>query len=402
MPHEWHPVWCSVHMSSLEAVLAENVDRELHAHAAAVIERVRGHVPALFEDPVSADLALAGTEALLRAFAVVLRLGLDHSFHAPPAAVAWAQHVARAGLPLADVLRSYRVGQEATFHIASELVKGSDEPDSTAAVTRVGLLTFQFADAMMADVAAAFEEERERLVVRSMAQRDAMIGQLLSGSAVDTNKAEHVLGYRLDAVHQCVVTWAATGDGEAIDLGRLLRDAGLGRALVAGPAAWVAVAPGGTMPWQALGDALTAADARVAIGTPRPGPRGFAETHHQARLAAGVARLAPGAAIVRYEDVALQALLTRDPAAARRYAAEELGPLADAGEAAETLRLTVATYFGCGQDVSRTARELGVHRNTVSRRLAGAEDLLGRPLGSRARELDVALAIAAVLGAGAA
>lgn len=278
-------LWCSVHMRTLEVVLAEHLEQELHANAAAVIERVRDQVPALFDDPVSADLALAGTESLLRAFAVVLRLGIDHSFHAPPAAVAWAQHVARAGLPLAGVLRSYRIGQEATFHLSAEFVRRSDETDPTAAVTRVGLLSFQFADAMMADVAAAFEEERERLVVRSVAQRDGVIAELVAEATIDVAKAEHVLGYRLAGVHQGVVAWTPSADGDALDLGGLLRDVGAGRPLVAGSTAWVPVASHAQPAWDSLADVLRGAGARLAVGTPRRGPRGFADTHHQARLA---------------------------------------------------------------------------------------------------------------------
>jgi DNA-binding PucR family transcriptional regulator len=87
----------------------------------------------------------------------------------------------------------------------------------------------------------------------------------------------------------------------------------------------------------------------------------------------------------------------RDRDAARMFAAEELGPVAAPTPAAAELRRTLTAFFAAGHDQSRAARDLGVHRNTVAKRLRRAEGLIGHTLEARVRELDTALAIAEVL-----
>jgi DNA-binding PucR family transcriptional regulator len=62
------------------------------------------------------------------------------------------------------------------------------------------------------------------------------------------------------------------------------------------------------------------------------------------------------------------------------------------------LRQTLSAYFMSGHDQSRTAHALGVHRNTIAKRLRRAEATLGRPLDRRPRELEAALTIAEILG----
>jgi DNA-binding PucR family transcriptional regulator len=90
-------------------------------------------------------------------------------------------------------------------------------------------------------------------------------------------------------------------------------------------------------------------------------------------------------------------VLLRDRDAARAFAAEELSELAAETRAAAELRETLSAFFATGHDQSRTAEILGVHRNTVAKRLRRAEANLGRPITSRPRELEAALLIADVL-----
>jgi DNA-binding PucR family transcriptional regulator len=101
-----------------------------------------------------------------------------------------------------------------------------------------------------------------------------------------------------------------------------------------------------------------------------------------------------------YDDVALAAVLLRDRDTARAFAAEELGGLAARTRAAAELRNTLSAYFAHAHDQSRTAEALGVHRNTVAKRLRRAEATLNRPITSRLRELEAALLITAVLSPG--
>jgi len=108
-----------------------------------------------------------------------------------------------------------------------------------------------------------------------------------------------------------------------------------------------------------------------------------------------VAVLRPHETITRYPDVALLALLLRDHAAAQVFATEELGGLLGSGRQVSVLRETVRAYLACHLDSTSTARQLRVHRNTISRRLRQAEELLGHPLGERTSEVSAALALVA-------
>lgn len=393
-------------MGELEELLAADLDASMASYADGVLARVREELPQLVADRELAALASAGTAAVLREFAVVLRIGLVRGFHAPAQALLFGQMLARAGVPLAQVLRSYRLGQETMFARAAELAAAHALADPAAAIARLGVLSFAFADAMMSDVAAEFEREREAVIRSSFARRDAAIHALLAGAAVDVDAAEQALGHRLRGRHQALVAWRAAGaDGDAPDLPELLRaalrDAGAGRPLLLaeGPVVTAWVTPGeGAVDWALVGERLTAAGAQAAVGEVAGGPGGFVRTREQAQLARDVARRDPERRLTHYPDVALAALLTRDGAVARAFAADELRGLGGAASAVGAVRATVAAYFAAGHDQTRAAARLGVHRNTVARRLARAADLLGHDLTTRVREVEAALAVVETLG----
>ena len=73
-------------------------------------------------------------------------------------------------------------------------------------------------------------------------------------------------------------------------------------------------------------------------------------------------------------------VLLRDLDVARSFANEELGRLAHRTPEAAQLRATLAAFYGAAQDRSRTARTLGLHRNTIANRLRRAEERLGHPI----------------------
>jgi DNA-binding PucR family transcriptional regulator len=126
-------------------------------------------------------------------------------------------------------------------------------------------------------------------------------------------------------------------------------------------------------------------------------------SHHEAQAARRVAGLLgrrPGT-VVREEAVALLALLTSDPDAARRFAEKELGALMEPTDAMARLRATLRVYTEESSSPARTSRRLGVHQNTVVYRVNRAEEILGRPLAERRLEIEVALRLADALpGAG--
>ena len=81
--------------------------------------------------------------------------------------------------------------------------------------------------------------------------------------------------------------------------------------------------------------------------------------------------------IAHYDDIALVALVTSDPARSDEFVQDTLGGLLTADQ---DIRDTVSTYISEQCNTSRAAERLYTHRNTVIRKLARADELLPRPL----------------------
>jgi DNA-binding PucR family transcriptional regulator len=392
------PDWLEVH-------LADELDEHSSRYAEAVLARIDAEVPELLSDATRRSLGRAGTVALLREFGVALRHELGEiRFHAPAAALAFGQHLAREGVPLASILRSYRLGQEVLFARAAELAE--QDPDEAArlqALARIGALSFRFADGAMSDVATEYEAQRELFIRGTLAQRSATLQGLLAGRAVDIAAAERTLSRRLDASHLAIVAWSTDLATEPEAVAGATRD--LVRALGEGRPLVIADTPGEATIWvtprlsAAATDGLLPPGVHAAVGRPASGVVGFVASKRQADLARSVAAERDAAVVTFYDDIALAALLLRDRDAARAFATEELGDLAQATRAATELRETLSAYFASGHDQGRAAYALGVHRNTVAKRLRRAEAALGRPLTRRVRELEAALTIAEIAAA---
>jgi DNA-binding PucR family transcriptional regulator len=205
--------------------------------------------------------------------------------------------------------------------------------------------------------------------------------------------------YDLSLVHTGFIAWGAG----AAAVGRLMR-AELGHTVLAIPASedivwgWVGShAPLDRGLLRKLSRPLATAATSLAFGRAASGIEGFRLTHEQAREAQALA-LALDAAVTLYEDVALEALATADPERARRFVADELGPLAEPGARLERLRETLEAYFAASLNANSAGARLGVHDQTVSYRLRRIEELIGYPIYQRRAELELALRLGRVLG----
>jgi hypothetical protein len=392
--------------ASLEVRLADELDQHSVAYAELVLDGIAAEVPELLADHRRRELARTGAQALLREFGTALRheLGSIH-YHAPTAALAYSRHLAREGVSLAAILRSYRLGQEVLFARAAELALTEPTDDQAVrALARIGALSFRFADGAMSDVAHEYETQREMFIRGTLAQRASTLRALLSGRAVDIAAAERTLGHRLDGAHIALIAWSADAAVGAESIAAAARElvgtVGVGRPLVVtdtdGEATFWTT-PSASPPSRDLAG-LLAPGVRAAIGRPGIGVDGFVTTKRQADLARSVAGARAGPQVTLYDDVALAAVLLRDRDAARAFADEELGELGARTRAAAELRETLATFFASRHDQSRTAELLGVHRNTIAKRIRRAEAILERPLTARPRELEAALLIAEVIG----
>jgi DNA-binding PucR family transcriptional regulator len=301
-----------------------------------------------------------------------------------------ARYAARLGVPLHFVLQQYRLGHAIQWEAWFELVEEA-EPDPDARrelLERGSRFFFDYADRMCRFATELYTDERERGLRNREQRRVHLVREVLDGRDV----APDALGYELDGTeHVGLIAWGPEAADAVREIARSL-DA---RPLIVGAAeetwwAWL----GRTAPADRLDLALARVRApdgvRLAIGVPATGADGFRRTHRQA-MAAQRAALQRDAAIVRYEDVALESLAGADPAAAREFVAMELRGI-DADDARSTkLRETLAAWFACGQNATATAARLGVHEQTVAQRLRAVEERIGRPVASRRAELETAL-----------
>jgi DNA-binding PucR family transcriptional regulator len=390
-------------------ILGEELTAHADRYAREVQARIRIELPELLRDRELVDLAAVASRSLFHEFGLALQLSADDAHaHAPTAAIVYVRRLARDGVALAAVLRSYRLGQEVAFERMVQLAGELEDPDERMqALARVGALSFQFIDSVMTESSDAYQTEREIFIRGAYARRHTLVRDMLAGLPVDQGEAERTLGHRLDGGHQAVVAWTADGapaseQSLAAGAGPLAEALGTGRPLMlAGDESSLTiwVTPGPVDP-PALGsalDALGGAGMRAAAGDLASGMDGFAATKRQADLARDVARVSRPRPITWYRDVSLAAVLLRDPDAATRFAREELGALGEDTLAARELRTTLAGYFAAGFEQSRAARELNLHRNTLAKRLRRAEILRGASLEVRSLELQTALLVAETL-----
>ncbi len=370
---------------------------------------------------VLSDDILEETEASCRAnislVVAMLRDGVDPAGVQPPAeALHYSREFVHRGLPVEALLGVYRVGHGAFWQIWLELMRDAieDREVLAEAIAYCSAWTFGYVDAVSGPLATAFVAEKERWARSAVAQRAEEVRLLLDGRPVDEQRTSQRLRYELGRRHLAFVLWGdETADAE--DAGSAFSQAAVavGAALGTGSSlivpsgrtvvwGWVAVAGDDVDPVAQTADLtplLTKAGARIAFGEPGLGVDGFRRSHAEALTARRVALLGQRSvgARVRFDDVALTALLTADLDEARRYVQRELGPLGEETDAMRRLVATLRVFLEEGASFVRAARRLSVHENTVAYRVKRAADLLGHRVEEDALRLHVALLLCEVL-----
>ncbi|HEX3780792.1 MAG TPA: helix-turn-helix domain-containing protein [Pseudonocardiaceae bacterium] len=147
--------------------------------------------------------------------------------------------------------------------------------------------------------------------------------------------------------------------------------------------------------------ALVAERTATAMGGPRTGLAGFRLANDEAWQAERLRTLLRSdAAALVFDDLALDAILLRDPPAARAFALSQLGELAADSPRAERIRETLTVWLTTGSQTA-TADQLGIHLNSVRLRLNTAGEALGPGGLDRRTELLTALRITDAVGAAA-
>jgi hypothetical protein len=317
----------------------------------------------------------------------VLEVGERRAPAIPPLLLAQARLDARNGVPLDAVLRRYFAGNSL---FGDFLVEEAERAEVSSADLR-SLLAAQatVSDRLLEAVSEEHGREAKNRPANAAERRRECVKRLLAGELVDHSD----LGYELDGHHLALM---AKGEG-AQELIRELAGK-LDRRLLAVQreeelkwAGWL----GGVRPL-AVEQALEALNelsldgVLVALGEPGEALPGWRFSHLQAKAALPIAERR-GQSVVRYADVALLAAICRDDLASTSLRRLYLEPLAQTRDGGRAARETLRAYFAAERNVSSTAAALGVDRRTVTNRIRAIEDLLGRPLGDFATEMEVAL-----------
>lgn len=297
-------------------------------------------------------------------------------------------------------LNCYRLGQMTLWKAWFSLVEDSTD---LAAARRRELLAhgsdffFRYADLLSDYVSEAYQGELERLRGNGEQRRLRAIRGLLEGEPL----AASAIAYDLDRHHLGLIAWGEDPVGAARQLAAALK-----RPLMVvlspiepGASAWAWIS--GSRALQAAEERALGAfrpeGCRVAVGLEGFGEAGFCSTHRQALRTRRFAR-DPGPALLRYEDVVVEALAIENEDDARAFVAHELRGIEDDSPGSRRIRETLSAYFASEYNAASAGAVLGVHQQTVANRLRAAEQRMGhQSIGVRRVELEMALRLRACL-----
>ncbi|MGW4059300.1 PucR family transcriptional regulator [Amycolatopsis sp. NPDC004747] len=331
----------------------------------------------------------------------------------PPEAFDLARTIARRGLGLTVLLKTYRVAQRAVWSYVTGIVQDeiADGDLRSAVLVRFWDRVGRWIDSSVEVLVGTYSEEREQWQRGALAQRAEAVHAILRGDDVDLDATSVLLGHPLRRHHTAFVLWAEDGT-PAADVVRALEGsaAAFGAALgtahplsVAGGARglWCWVATAGPPDPEALAAVTPRPGVRAAVGGAAPGVDGFRRSHREAQAAQTAALTGgAGAPLTRYADVELACLAggIGGMEAMRVMVARELAGLAAADDATSRLRRTVRVYLANGASAELAGKALNLHRNTVRYRVQQAEQLLGHPVLERRTHLELALHCLDVFG----
>lgn len=328
----------------------------------------------------------------------------------PPAAFALTDLLAELGVSVGDLERSYWVGVSSLWQEWFAVAEGAAANGEGTLAELVGpptALMFEYLIDVLGMVVARHDAVTAAISASRDDRRRDLLADLIAGSLDSaTEEVEETLGYRLSGHHVALAIAAGTRTQAEQLSGQFARgtQAQGSLLLMHSPAEWLLWLrfPSGSRASlvervrQAAGDCAVA----VSVGDAGSDLTGFLQSREDALETASMRRWWPGgeADVLCFPDIRLEALLVRDEARARRFVSDELAELDADDERIDRIRMTLLDWLTTGSTSAAAARQY-VHENTVRTRLAQAEQLLHRDLGSRRAELMAALRLRALLGA---
>jgi DNA-binding PucR family transcriptional regulator len=313
-----------------------------------------------------------------------------------PEPMSVARELVRRGLD-AFALDAYRVGEGVAWRrlmqIAFELT--SDPAELQEFLDVCSRSISEFVDTTLSEIAARIDLERDDLTHGTHAERRETVALILDGAPITRQRAEGRLGYALTGPHTAAVIWSDDLTGDLASLDRAAEALGQAASalrpliVLASTATRWAWVPGAVNTDALLQSVGEVPGVRLALGPTAGGIDGFRRSHFDAITTQQLmARLRSQQQIALFTDVQLVALITADTDRAAEFVKHTLGDLESAGA---ELQATVRTFVDEQCNASRAATRLYLHRNTLLRRLARADELLPRPLAESSVNVAVAL-----------
>ena len=403
------------HAAAVSGALAPHT-AELSAD---IYELIVREIPQLRTDSRVLTLLEASVAENVATVLHILQHGIDlDRVHAPAAAEEYARRLAQRGIPMAALLRAYRIGSTRFQHwCLQELGRQTDDASIvSAAGLRIAETTATYVDRVSEELVSAYEAEKESWLRNLSAARAARVRALLQGDQVDLDASEAILGYRLRQHHVGVVCWLGDAEAGGGALARLeqattevARQAGCEGRPIFLPQdescawAWLPLGARDTFAVPAARTSATRAEPgiRFAFGAPGVGVSGFRRTHRQALGAQAVALVAgqAGRRLTSFAEVAPLALMASSVELLRAWVLETLGSLAGDDDQHARLRDTLRVFLQENGSYKATAERLILHKNSVQYRVRKAEEALGHPVDDNRLHVELALLASQWLGA---
>jgi DNA-binding PucR family transcriptional regulator len=386
--------------------------------AADIYRLIVQEIPALHGDTRILTLLEASVAENVSTMLHILQHGIDlENVRAPAAAEEYARRLAQHGIPLAALLRAYRIGS-ARFEewCLTELGRRTDSASIVSATgMRIAGTLNAYIDQVSEELVSAYEAEKEKWLRNQSAARAARVRALLRNEQPDVAASEAILGYRLQQYHLGLVTWITGAPAGGDTLGLLERATGevAAQTQCDGRLMFVPQDESSAWAWLPLGGRrdVPLADVNVkgiaggdriqlAFGEPALGVTGFRRTHQQAVSAQAVALAAGPAAppVTTFTEVAPLALISGSLDLLRAWVAETLGPLAADDDHNARLRETLHVFLQENGSYKATAERLVLHKNTVQYRVRKAEESLRHPALQGRLRVELALLATQRLG----
>ncbi|WP_082952555.1 PucR family transcriptional regulator [Mycolicibacter sinensis] len=355
----------------------------------------------LVDDPVLAEAIRRGNRSHLLHWAVANldRPGEPVQANKGAEPLDLIRRAIRRGMDERAIVEASRIGQAVTWRTWMRTALGlTTDPDELRELLDVSARSItSFTDVTVAETCRQVQIEQNAAARGRQAERREIVTEILDEAPLDVQQAEARLGYRLEQSHTAAVIWT---DESTVD------PAGFGRATEAvlhalarhrslsvpadDTARWVWFAGAAGPDLAAIATAIAPlAPVQVAIGPTAAGIDGFRRSHHDAvRTQQMMTQFGSARRVASFADVELIALITSDAERADRFIDHTLGEFKSADA---ELQRTVLTFIHEQCNASRTATRLFTHRNTLSRRLARANELLPQPLEVSSVRVAVAL-----------